>query len=176
MMTNDTPIDTGGPQDLAQIMAQMISQINDMQAEQASEREAMQVQIQALQENVASLQATPVAIPQSLTPLALPIVAVILLSPPSQTKKKMTLLDPPCFDRNWKKYQNQRLEIEGKLYTNSCLLRSPTDQFIYIYSQLRDTPQSIAAIFYKSSSLGSTYNPLSFLKYLSTIYKDSNIA
>ncbi len=41
-------MDIGSPQDLAQIIAQMMSQINDMQAEQASEREAMQVQIQAL--------------------------------------------------------------------------------------------------------------------------------
>ena len=66
--------------------------------------------------------------------------------------------------------------MEGKLCTDSCLLGSPTDQFIYIYSWLRDTPQLMAAAFYKSSSPGSTYNPLSFLKYLLTIYKDPNIA
>ncbi len=144
------------------------------------------MQIQVLQENVASLQATPVAILQTLTLLALPRVTAILLvpprvtvtllSPPAQTKKKIILLDPPCFNRNQKKYQNQRLEIEGKLYTDSCFLSSPTNQFTYIYSQLRDSPQSIVAAFYKSSSLGSTCNPTSFLQYLTTTYKDPNVA
>ena len=34
----------------------------------------------------------------------------------------------------------------------------------------------MAAAFYESSGLGSTCNPLSFLKYLLTIYKDPNVA
>ncbi len=176
MMTNDTPMDTGGPQDLAQMMAQMMSQMNDMRAEQASEREAMRVQIRALQENVASLQATPVATPQSPTPPALPTVAVTPPSPPGQTKKKMTLPDPPRFDGNRKKYRNWRLEMEGKLRTDGCLLGSPTDQFTYIYSRLGDTPQSMAAAFYESGGPGGTRNPSSFLKYLSTTYEDPNVA
>ena len=144
------------------------------------------MQIQVLQENITSLQATPVAILQTLIllalprvtaiPLAPPRVTVILLSPPAQTKKKIILLDPPYFNRNWKKYQNWRLEIEGKLYTNSCFLSSPTNQFTYIYSQLRDSSQSIVAAFYKSSSLGSTCNLTSFLQYLTTTYKDPNVA
>jgi hypothetical protein len=81
-----------------------------------------------------------VTIPQSLIPPVLPTVAIILLSPPSQTKKKITLPDPLRFDRNRKKYRNWRLEMEGKLYTDGCLLGLPTDRFTYIYSRLGDNP------------------------------------
>ncbi len=56
-----------GSRDLAKMMARMISQMDDIHAEQVSEREAIRVQIKALQENVTSLQGTPTTIPQTVT-------------------------------------------------------------------------------------------------------------
>ncbi len=184
---DDVPMDPqDGSQNLAQMMALMMSRMDDMRAEQASEREAMRMQIRVLQENVASLQATPVATPQTPTspalpgvtavPPAPPGVTVTPPSPPAQTKKKMILPDPPRFDGNRKKYRNWRLEMEGKLRTDGCFLGSPTDQFTYIYSRLGDSPQSMAAAFYESGGPGGTRNPTSFLQYLTTTYEDPNVA
>jgi len=96
-----------------------------METRQAHEREVTQAHIKALQETIASLQATPSTTPQSPTPPALPTVAITPPSPPGQTKKKMTLPDPPRFDGNRKKYRNWRLEMEGKLRTDGRLLGLP---------------------------------------------------
>jgi hypothetical protein len=162
------------------MMAHMMSQMNDMRAEQASEREGMRMQIKSLQESFASLHATPVTTPaitpQTPTPPALPAVTVTPPSPPGQTKKKMVLPDPPRFDGNRKKYRNWRLEMEGKLRTDGCFLGSSTDQFTYIYSRLGDSPQSMAAAFYESGGPGGTRNPTRFLQYLTTTYEDPNVA
>jgi hypothetical protein len=52
----------------------------------------------------------------------------------------MTLPDPPRFDGNWRNYRSWKLEMEGKLRTDSCLLGPPADQFTYIYSRLGALP------------------------------------
>ncbi|KAK4097644.1 hypothetical protein N658DRAFT_500251 [Parathielavia hyrcaniae] len=96
--------------------------LTEIEERQAQERETTQAHIKALQETIASLQATPATTPQSPTPPALPGFTVTPPSPPGQTKKKMTLPDPPRFDGNRKKFRNWRLEMEGKLRTYGCLL------------------------------------------------------
>ena len=142
-MTNDVPMDPeAGPLNLAQMMVQMMNQMNDMRAEQASEREAMRVQIRALQENVASLQTTPVTTPQTPTPPALPGVTVMPPappgvtvtppSPPGQTKKKTTLPDPPRFDGTRKKFRTWKQEMESKLETDGPAIGTKRDQFAYV--------------------------------------------
>jgi hypothetical protein len=159
-----------------QMMAQILDQMNEIRTEQANEKEATRLQIQALQENLASLQATPGTTPRAPTPPTLPRLTHTPPSPPGQAKKKMVLPDPPRFDGNRKKYRNWRLEMEGKLRTDGHLLGSPTDQFTYIYSRLGDSPQSMAAAFYESGGPGGTRDPTSFLKYLTTTYEDPNVA
>jgi hypothetical protein len=66
--------------------------------------------------------------------------------------------------------------MEGKLYTDGCLLGLPMDRFTYIYSRLGDTPQSMAAAFYESSGHRGGRNPTDFLRYLTTTYEDPNVA
>ncbi len=74
-MANDVPMDAqDGSQSLSTMLAQLMNQVNDMRADQASAREAMRTQIRVLQENVASLQGTPTTTPQSSTPPAPPRV------------------------------------------------------------------------------------------------------
>jgi hypothetical protein len=191
MATNDSA-DTGGQgnNQLAQLMQLLSTQLGtiqtgqlehaqrfaEMEARQAQEREATQAHIKALQETIASLQATPATTPRSPTPPALPAFTVTPPSPPGQTKKKMTLPDPPRFDGNRKKYRNWRLEMEGKLRSDGTLLGTSADRFTYIYSRLGDTPQSMAAAFYESGGPGSARNPTHFLQYLTTTYEDPNVA
>jgi len=188
-MPTSNDADENGPQ-LAQLIQLLTAQLDtiqsgqaaqaqrlaEMEVYQAREREANQAHIKALQETIASLQATPAATPRSPTSPAPPIVDITPPSPPGQTKKKMTLPDPPRFDGNRKKYRNWRLEMEGKLRTDGCLLGSPADQFTYIYSRLGDTPQSTVAAFYESGGPGGTRNPASFLHYLTITYEDPNTA
>lgn len=192
MPANDNTTEGGQSGDqLAQLMQLLTTQLGtiqagqseqaqrfaEMEARQAQEREATQAHIKVLQETIASLQATPATTPQSPTLPTLPAVTITPPSPPGQPKKKkMTLPDPPRFDGNRKKYRNWRLEMEGKLRTDGCLLGSPADQFTYIYSRLGDTPQSMAAAYYESGGPGSTRNPTRFLQYLTTTYEDPNVA
>jgi len=113
---DDVPMNPqDGSQNLAQMMARMMTQMDDMRAEQANEREAMRVQIKALQENLASLQATPATIPQSPTLPAFPTVTVMPSSPSGQTKKKITLPDPPKFDGLRSNFRAWYLEMRNKL-------------------------------------------------------------
>ncbi|KAK4117936.1 hypothetical protein N657DRAFT_540960, partial [Parathielavia appendiculata] len=90
--------------------------------------------------------------------------------------KKMTLPDPPRFDGNRKNYRSWKLEMEGKLRTDGCLLGPPADQFTYIYSRLGVLPQAMAAAFYESGGPGGAHNPVDFLRYLTSTYEDPNLA
>lgn len=186
-MTNDVPMDPeAGPLNLAQMMVQMMNQMNDMRAEQASEREAMRVQIRALQENVASLQTTPVATPQTPTPPALPGVSVMPPappgvtvtppSPPGQTKKKATLPDPPRFDGTRKKFRTWKQEMESKLETDGPAIGTRRDQFAYIFARLTDVPQAMSAAYYDHSKQTGATDPSRFLSYLSSCYLDPNLS
>jgi hypothetical protein len=175
-MPNNTPMDIGGPQDLAGMMAQMMSQMNDMRAEQASEREAMRTQIRALQENVASLQTTPTNTPQSPTPPPLPAFTVTPPSPPGRLKGKATLPDPPRFDGTRKKFRTWKQEMESKLETDGLAIGSKRDQFAYIFARLTDVPQAMSAAYYDHSKRTSATDPLGFLSYLSSCYLDPNLS
>jgi hypothetical protein len=192
MMSANDGADEGGQSgnQLAQLMQRLTTQLGtiqagqleqaqrfaEMEARQTQEREATQAHIKALQETIASLQATPTTTPQSSTPPTFPAVTITPPSPPSQTRKKMILPDPPRFDGVRKKYRNWRLEMEGKLRTDGSLLGTAADQFTYIYSRLGDSPQSTAAAFYESGGPGGARNPTSFLQYLTTTYEDPNVA
>jgi hypothetical protein len=88
----------------------------------------------------------------------------------------MTLPDPPRFDGNRKNYRSWKLEMEGKLRTDGCLLGPPADQFTYIYSRLGVLPQAMAAAFYESGGPGGARNPADFLRYLTSTYEDPNVA
>jgi hypothetical protein len=186
MQSGNTPMDENGQgaTEMAQIL-QLLSAQNqrlvEMENRQAAEREAHQAHIQALQESIASLHAPPVeSTPRPSSPVTPPQQAPPPSSGPpalpAATKKKMTLPDPPRFDGNRKKFRNWRLEMEGKLRTDGCLLGSPSDQFTYIYSRLGDLPQSMAAAYYENGGPGGARNPTEFLRYLTSTYEDPNVA
>ena len=176
-MTDDMPMEPEAEaQSLVQMMARMMSQMDDIRAEQASEREAMRVQIRVLQENVASLQATPTTIPLSPTPPALPTVTVTPSSPPGQTKKRATLPDPPRFDGTRKKFRTWKQEMESKLETDGLAIGTQRDQFAYIFARLTDAPQAMSAAYYDHSKQTGTTDPLEFLSYLSSCYLDPNLS
>ena len=186
-MTNDVPMEPEAEsQSLVQMMARMMSQMDDIRAEQASEREAMRVQIKALQENVESLQGTPATTPQSPTPPALPIplsptppalptVTVTPSSPPGQTKKKATLPDPPRFDGVRRKFPAWLLEMQNKLQTDGNAIGSARDQFSYIFSRLEDGPKSLSTAFAAAGGSDGSYDPGAYLQYLSSCYGDPNL-
>jgi hypothetical protein len=187
-MTDDMPMEPEAEaQSLVQMMARMMSQMDDIRAEQASEREAMRVQIRVLQENVASLQATPTTTPLSPTPPALPTpqgptipalptVTVTPSSPPGQTKKRATLPDPPRFDGTRKKFRTWKQEMESKLETDGLAIGTQRDQFAYIFARLTDAPQAMSAAYYDHSKQTGTTDPLEFLSYLSSCYLDPNLS
>jgi hypothetical protein len=163
------------------MMAQLRDQMDILRTEQANERVANRAQVQALQEELAALRATPTG---TTTPTSTPAPETTSTppstpappTPPVQTKKKMTLPDPPRFDGNRKNYRSWKLEMEGKLRTDGCLLGPPVDQFTYIYSRLGVLPQAMAAAFYESGGPGGARNPADFLRYLTSTYEDPNVA
>jgi hypothetical protein len=158
------------------MMAQVLGQISNIQAEQALEREATRLQIQVLQENIASLRATPATTPQTPTPPAFPGVTLTPPSPPGQTKKKATLPDPPRFDGNRKKFRTWKQEIESKLETDGPAIGTKRDQFAYIFARLTDIPQAMAAAYYDLCKQTSATEPSEFLRYLSSCYLDPNLS
>ena len=191
MSANDGANDSGqSGHQLAQLMQLLTTQLGtiqagqseqaqrfaEMEARQAQEREATQAHIKALQETIASLQATPAATPQSPAPPALPAVTTTPPSPPGQTKKKMTLPDPPRFDGTRKKFRTWKQEMEGKLETDGLAIGTKRDQFAYVFTRLTDVPQAMSAAYYDHSKQTGATDPLRFLSYLSSCYLDPNLS
>ncbi|KAK4119597.1 hypothetical protein N657DRAFT_249636 [Parathielavia appendiculata] len=81
-----------------QMMAQLRDQIDNLRTEQANEREAMGLQIKALQNHIAAMQNTSVDTPPAATPTPQPSASAPPAPASTQTKKKPTLPDPPRFD------------------------------------------------------------------------------
>ncbi len=191
MATNDSA-DAGGQgnNQLAQLMQLLSTQLGtiqtgqleqaqrfaEMEARQAQERETTQAHIKALQETIASLQATPTTTPQSPTPPALPAVTVTPPSPPGRPKKKATLPDPPRFDGTRKKFRTWKQEMESKLETDGPAIGTERDQFAYIFARLTDVPQAMSAAYYDHSKKTGATDPLEFLSYLSSCYLDPNLS
>ena len=161
----------------------MMGQINELRTEQANEREATRTQIRILQENLASLQATPSGItlqpasPTNLsqrapTPLQDPLSQQAL---PAQVKKKMTLPDPPRFDGTRKKFRTWKQEIESKLETDGPAIGSKRDQFSYIFARLAEGPQAMSAAYFDHHKRNGTTEPTEFLQYLSSCFADPNL-
>ena len=168
--------DTGaGPlseaQQIQQMMAQMLGQINNMQAKQAEEREATHQQIEALQGNLTALQdkSTP-ATTLSIQETVKGTDAVL----PAQMKKKATLPDLPWFDSNRKEFSSWYLEMEYKLQTDSPAIGSSKDQFAYIFSRLEKGAHLTATAFAQHGGNTSAYSPIKFLTYLKSCYGDPN--
>jgi hypothetical protein len=159
-----------------QMMAQVIEQMTNIQAEQANEREANRLQIRALQENLASLHTTPTTTPGASTPLPQPELKVTPPSPPAQAKKKKpTLPDPARFDGNRKEFPAWILEMENKLETDGETIGGQKDQFSYIFSRLEKGAKSMTTSYAKCGGPGGTFNPDAFLKYLDACYGDPNL-
>jgi hypothetical protein len=186
----------GDAQQLAAMMAQMMGQIKELRNEQvqrltemenrlATEREAYDTQIKALQESFASFHSTPggntlqhpspISTTQqtplpSVAPPASPAV------PPSQVKKKPTLPDPPRFDGVRRKFRAWKQEMESKLETDGSTIGSERDQFAYVFARLGDSPQAMVSAFYSFHRESGTGTTKEFLRYLSSCYEDPNIA
>jgi hypothetical protein len=158
-----------------QMMAQLRDQMDNLRTEQANEREAMGLQIKALQDQNATMRNTPVNTPLPATP-APQLSAPAPLAPPSSgTKKKPTLPDPPRFDGTRRKFPAWLLEMQNKLRTDGTVIGSSKDLFAYIFSRLDDTPKALATTFAQNGGPDGAFNPDAFLTYLSSCYGDPNV-
>ena len=83
--------------------------------------------------NSSPLPSTPSPTKPVITPTPPPAAPI---SMPAIIKRKPTLLDPPRFNGDRRKFRTWLLEIKGKLYTDGAAIGSSTDQFTYIYSCL----------------------------------------
>lgn len=182
-MEQQTAATQGDAQQLTAMLTQMMGQINELRTEQANEREATRTQIRILQENLASLQATPSGItPQPASPTdpsqraptppqdPLPQQAL-----PAQVKKKMTLPDPPRFDGTRKKFRTWKQEMESKLETDGPAIGTKRDQFSYIFARLAEGPQAMSAAYFDHHKRNGTTEPAEFLQYLSSCFADPNL-
>ena len=133
-------------QQVQQMMAQMLGQINNMQARQAEEREATRHQIEVLQGSLTALQdkSTPVT-----TPSTQETTKGFDAPPPAQTKKKATLPDPPRFDGIRRKFRAWKQEMESKLETDGAVISNQRDQFSYIFARLGDIPQAMVGAYHE---------------------------
>ncbi|CEJ92881.1 hypothetical protein VHEMI08509 [[Torrubiella] hemipterigena] len=117
-----------------------------------------------------------------------PIPSVLntqLTSPPIPTesqqqniiyiKKKPTLPDPKLFDGNRRNFQVWQLEMESKLRVDGPALGNSADQFAYIYTRLDQTPQSLAAAYFKKGGSNGSHNPVEFMAYLVSCYGDRHL-
>ncbi|KAK4099187.1 hypothetical protein N658DRAFT_170483 [Parathielavia hyrcaniae] len=134
------------------MMAQLMGQMNEIQAEQANEREETRLQIRALQEGIATLQTTPGGNPPQLPTPASPLQQAPAPppgppAPPTQTKKKPTLPDPAKFNGNRKEFPSWLLDMQYKLEVDGPAIGPAKDQFIYIFSRLEKEAKSMTTAF-----------------------------
>ncbi|CEJ91475.1 hypothetical protein VHEMI07185 [[Torrubiella] hemipterigena] len=188
---------------MSQMSEQLLNLQNNQQTLQQSlkaEREAdreeirthqeqTRVQIQALQSAIATPAHTSIDGIANPTPRRQePIPSVLntqLTSPPIPTesqqqniiyiKKKPTLPDPKLFDGNRRNFQVWQLEMESKLRVDGPALGNSADQFAYIYTRLDQTPQSLAAAYFKKGGSNGSHNPVEFMAYLVSCYGDRHL-
>jgi hypothetical protein len=91
------------------------------------------------------------------------------------TKKKPTIPNPKLFDGNRRNFQAWQLAMESKLQVDGPALGGPADQFAYIYARLDQTPQSLAAAYFRRGGNDGSRNPAEFMEYLSSCYGDPHL-
>lgn len=156
---------------LMQMMSQMTEQMQALRDEREADREAMQLQIQALQSAIAT--PTPTPQPQRITRpeprrSCSPESAIV--------KKKSTLPDPPRFEGTRSEFRPWLSEMKNKLRVDGPVLGSRPDQFAYIYARLGGTPQRMTIAYVEAKGNNGESDPDHYLQYLEECYGDRYMA
>jgi len=161
--------------------------IETLRAEREADREETRTQIRALQTAVATPRhASPGEIANPVPQRIGPAQILDTMSPPliavteeqrniAYSKKKPTIPNPKLFDGNRRNFQAWQLAMESKLQVDGPALGGPADQFAYIYARLDQTPQSLAAAYFRRGGNDGNRNPAEFMEYLTSCYGDPHL-